>query len=144
MPAAREDAELADVLDELGSPPAFTLAQLTDAARRGERYDVYDWLKERKNRRVIPHRLEDIGYEPVRNEAAKDGLWRIDGKRQVVYARRELPQRRPTEGGALAGQVGVSVKSVKFLPAYACVAISTLSGFNSVCEQVAGSLTSLT
>ena len=48
------------------------------------------WITDRKNRRAIPHRLEKCGYVPVRNEAAKDGLWVLDGSRQVIYAKSEL------------------------------------------------------
>ena len=41
--------------------------------------------------RAIPHRLEDAGYVPVRNpDDKRDGQWRIDGKRQSVYARDTL------------------------------------------------------
>ena len=49
------------------------------------------WLKERRNRRALPYRLEQCGYSPVRNDAAKDGLWKINGARQAVYARTTLP-----------------------------------------------------
>jgi hypothetical protein len=42
-----EDAELADILDELGAPDAITLATLLQNAT-GE---VHDWLADRKNRR---------------------------------------------------------------------------------------------
>ena len=41
--------------------------------------------------RQIPHRLESVGYAAVRNEADKhNGQWKVDGKRQTVYAKREL------------------------------------------------------
>ena len=52
-----------------------------------------DWLKDRKTARQIPHRMEAVGYVAVRNPHAKDGLWKIDGRRQAVYARSELPKR---------------------------------------------------
>ena len=32
----------------------------------------------------------ECGYAQVRNYDAKDGLWVIGGKRQVIYARSEL------------------------------------------------------
>ena len=52
------------------------------------------WLKDRKNRRAILHRLENCGYVPVRNDADKsDGQWKIDGKRQTVYGRANLSTR---------------------------------------------------
>ena len=46
---------------------------------------------EERNRRVVPHRLERCGYAPVCNQDATDGLWKIDGKRSVIYARHDLP-----------------------------------------------------
>jgi hypothetical protein len=35
----------------------------------------------------LPYRFERCGYQPIRNDTAKDGLWKIRGKRQVIYAR---------------------------------------------------------
>jgi hypothetical protein len=86
---APEDAELADVLDRMGNPDATTLIQIT-AAAMGE---IETWIKDRKNRRAIPHRLEKCGYVPVRNDATTKGLWIINGKRQAVYAKSSLPIR---------------------------------------------------
>jgi hypothetical protein len=86
---APEDAELADVLESLGNRPAVTLVDLATYAGEGFR----GWLEDRKNRRQVPHRLEAAGYTPVRNDAAADGLWRIHGRRQAVYARKELAVR---------------------------------------------------
>jgi len=83
---APEDAELADVLDRMGNPSATTLLRIADMAA-GE---VQLWINDRKNRRAIPHRLERCGYVPVRNNDASDGLWKIHGKRQVIYAKAEL------------------------------------------------------
>lgn len=87
-----EESELADVLDALGNPPAVTLDMIVRQA--GIRHpDFAEWLRDRKNRRRIPHRLEDVGYESVRNDIAKDGLWKIAGRRQAIYARSELSVR---------------------------------------------------
>ena len=77
------------MLDQLGNPDAITVAKLTQVADG----DLVLWLKERKNRRIIPHRMEACDYVPVRNDAANDGLWKIDGRRQVVYAKSKLPLR---------------------------------------------------
>jgi hypothetical protein len=100
---APEDAELADVIEALGNPNAFTLKQITEQASAmpattmgfdenttQARNSFEAWIKDRKNRRQIPHRMEQCGYVPVRNTAAKDGLWVISGSRQVVYAKIEL------------------------------------------------------
>ena len=105
---APEDAELADVIDALamkdqdgkpipGSPVAFTLAAvlrkaeaLTPATKTKDGQAVPGtfaaWLGDRRNRRQIPHRFEQSGYTPVRNDAAKDGLWKVGDARQVIYA----------------------------------------------------------
>jgi hypothetical protein len=83
---APEDAELADALDRAGSPDVTTLAEIAAKAERS----LQDYLLDRKNSRLIPHRLDACGYEKVRNEGAKDGLWKISGKRQAVYARKGI------------------------------------------------------
>ncbi|MBR1238472.1 primase-helicase family protein, partial [Bradyrhizobium sp. AUGA SZCCT0182] len=99
--AAPEDSEMADILDRLGTaegardaegkpcgPAVTTQAKVEALANTG---NFHEWLTDRKNRRVIPHRFEKCGYVPVRNEDAKDGLWVIGGKRQTVYGRSDLP-----------------------------------------------------
>jgi Family of unknown function (DUF5906) len=83
---APEDAEMADAIDNLGSPNALTLAQLAATATG----DFADWLRDRKNSRRIPHRLETCGYVAVRYDNAKDGLWKFNGRRQVIYAKADL------------------------------------------------------
>jgi hypothetical protein len=83
---APEDAELADVLDQLGNPNATTLISITNETNGSFRF----WIEDRKNRRVIPYRMEQCGYVPIRNDAAKDGLWKINATRQVVYAKDTL------------------------------------------------------
>ena len=86
---APEDAELADVLDELGNPDAVTRDQLIVKAK-GE---IAEWLMNRRNWRSIPHRMERCGYASLRNSAADDGLWRVQGKRQAIYAKTNLDRR---------------------------------------------------
>ena len=96
---APELSELADVLDKMGTkigadgkpeivrPDATTLAAIMGSANG----DIYDWLDDRKNRRAIPHRMEKCGYAPLRNDGADDGLWKVNGARQVIYTRSDLP-----------------------------------------------------
>jgi hypothetical protein len=85
---APEESELADIFDDLDWPDAVTLDIILTRAMVVHRdNDFSTWLKDRRNRRQIPHRLEAAGYEPLRNEFAKDGLWRIAKKRQVIYAK---------------------------------------------------------
>jgi hypothetical protein len=96
-----EDAELDDVLDRLGRPDATTLLRVQNVASG----DFQAWLMDRKNRRQIPHRFEQCGYAPVRNDAAKSGLWVINSKRQVIYAKASMPIRnRLAAARELAGE----------------------------------------
>ena len=87
---APESGELRDAIEALGSPPAFTLNELINAASGRRLEGLVDELSDRKNRRSIPHRLGRVGYVAVRNPDAEDGLFKIGGRRQAVYARRDL------------------------------------------------------
>ena len=82
-----EDAELADALDLIGNPEAITVLRIAAAATDAT---FTSFLRDPKTRRQVPHRLENCGYVPVRNEHAKDGLWKIGTKRQVIYAKSGL------------------------------------------------------
>jgi hypothetical protein len=84
-----EEGELEDALDELGRPAALTLKQVIDA--EGGMSDFAAWLGERKNRRVIPHRFEAVGYSACRNPDATSGLWVVNGARAVIYTNAALP-----------------------------------------------------
>jgi hypothetical protein len=86
---APEDAELADALDKLGSPDATTLTEIADRSDGG----FAEWIRDRRNSRQIPHRMEAAGYAPVRNDSQTDGRWKVGGKNQVIYARTELTVR---------------------------------------------------
>jgi hypothetical protein len=84
---APEDDQLADALDSLNNPAATTLEQISRYADA----ELCVWLRDRKNSRQIPYRMEAVGYVAVRNPADKsDGRWKAGSKRQVVYARAEL------------------------------------------------------
>jgi Family of unknown function (DUF5906) len=86
-----EEGELQDILDQLGNPDAVTIEQIKDKAPiTGEKDSLRDWLKDRKNRKAINYRLEKCGYRAVDNPVAKDGHWRINERRQMVYAKATL------------------------------------------------------
>jgi hypothetical protein len=74
-------AALADAIDALGKPEVLTFKQLMEKAPSLEA------LHDHKQRRRLNHRLEDCGYIPVRNPNADDGLWVVNKKRCVIYAR---------------------------------------------------------
>jgi hypothetical protein len=47
--------------------------------------------------------MERCGYLPLRNVKAQDGLWHINGIRQVIYVRIDIPpQQRLTAAQELA------------------------------------------
>ena len=84
---APEDAELADIIDQLNNPDALTIA---DIRREATGSSFFEWINDRRNRRAIPHRLESCGYVQISNTTRKDGLWLVGGSRQMIYAKAEL------------------------------------------------------
>jgi hypothetical protein len=80
-----EDAELADLLDQMKNPDVVTLTMIREHAVLSAPPNFGEWLNDRRSRRQIPHRMEEAGYEVFRNPGPKDGLWKIGGKRQSVY-----------------------------------------------------------
>jgi Family of unknown function (DUF5906) len=87
-----EDDEIADALDHLGNPDVVTILKLALAAE-GE---IAFWLRDRKNARLIPHRLEACGYVAVQSPNETEGRWRVGGKRQVIYGKADLSVRDRT------------------------------------------------
>lgn len=99
---SNEDAELADALDGIGWPAATTISFIAASTTCATPFGAY--ILDRKNSRQMPHKLESADYVAVRNEAAKDGLWKVNGKRQVIYAKKELSLRERTAAAAALGR----------------------------------------
>jgi Family of unknown function (DUF5906) len=98
---APEDAELADVLDRLNNPAAVTIERV--AIEAGPELGM--WMRDRRSRRQVPHRMEACGYVPVRNDHAKDGLWKLGDRRQAIYAKKTMLIRdRVAAATDMAGQ----------------------------------------
>jgi hypothetical protein len=88
-----EDAELADVLDDLGRPDVVTLDQVLSHAVSLQP-SFAEWLRDSKiNARRIPHRFEDCGYIVVRNPHDTEGRWKISGRRHTIYGKASLTER---------------------------------------------------
>jgi hypothetical protein len=87
-----EHPELLGAIEHMKTPDAFTLEDLRQHAIG----DLEEWLNDRRNRRIIPHRLESCGYIPVRNPEKKDGYWKINEGWQAIYAKSTL-----TPGGRI-------------------------------------------
>ena len=90
---APEEAELADLLEILGNPAVVTKEELITVANE-KLSEFADWLRDKRNARQLPHRMESAGYVPVRNEADKhDGHWKVGMSRVVIYAQKTLALR---------------------------------------------------
>ncbi|WP_155675357.1 primase-helicase family protein [Burkholderia territorii] len=87
---APERGEMRDLIDLLGNPPAFTLGDLITGTMRHHLPALEAELTDRRNQRALPHWMERVGYSPVRNPDADDGLFRVAGRRVVIYALRAL------------------------------------------------------
>jgi hypothetical protein len=89
---APEDTELQDVLDQLGRLDVVTVDQVANHATLFQPAFA-EWLRDRKNRRSIPHRFEDCGYVVVSNPHDTEGRWKIDGVRHTIYGKTSLTER---------------------------------------------------
>lgn len=83
---APEDIELSAVIEDLGEPDALTLEMLRSKAP----VDLQSFLTQATTRRAVGHRLSALGYVPMANPDAKNGLWRIGGEKAVAYVKRSL------------------------------------------------------
>jgi hypothetical protein len=79
------ESGLADILDQLERPPAVTLDEITAAAAPDSEF--VEWLedKRKQNHRLVPARMEAVGYSIIINNDAKDKSWSILGKRRAIY-----------------------------------------------------------
>ena len=77
------------MLDELEQPDVLTLDQVANQAALVQPAFA-EWLRDRKNRRSIPHRFEDCGYVVVSNPNDSEGRWKISGTRHTIYGKATL------------------------------------------------------
>ena len=84
---APEDADMSDVLEHMRWPDAVTVEDIKQRAWELQRHEFHQFLFDRRNARKFGFRFAACGYSPVRNLDAKDGLWVMAGKRQVIYAK---------------------------------------------------------
>ena len=80
------------MLDDLGQPDVVTLDQVASRATLLQPAFA-EWLRDRKNRRSIPHRFEDCGYVAVANPNDSEGRWKIGGTRHTIYGKATLTVR---------------------------------------------------
>jgi hypothetical protein len=84
--AARDRNVTVDEDAPFERPEALTLGDLISKAPSAE------WMTDRKQSRSMPHRLRRCGYERVPNPNAErnSGMWCVNGKRTMIYARADL------------------------------------------------------
>lgn len=87
------DNELADVLDGMGRPPAVTLNMMRTYVELMKCEGVKEDLEDRKMGPRWAGRMAAAGYTPCRNTLAKDGCWKLWGKRETVYCVRDISER---------------------------------------------------
>jgi hypothetical protein len=81
--------ELADAIDALGNPEALTIDELMVVA------PSLEWLRDATKRTVGGYRIAECQYVAIDNPTAKDGLWRIKGRRQTIYVHVDIsPEKR--------------------------------------------------
>jgi hypothetical protein len=93
-----------DRLADYNAPPdALTLSQIISHAEA----EFALFLKDRKNAKRVSYRLEACGYVAVRNNDAKDGLWKLREGRKVIYASAALSvHKRIVAAKKLAADLG--------------------------------------
>jgi Primase C terminal 2 (PriCT-2)/Family of unknown function (DUF5906)/RepB DNA-primase from phage plasmid len=87
--AAPETCGLMDALDMLRNPDVVSVSDIIDHQDCWT-LDVRAWLQDKKNTRSIPHRFDSCGYVPFPNPGAADGVWKIAGRRRIVYVLRDI------------------------------------------------------
>jgi hypothetical protein len=99
-----EASDLATALDHLGSPTAVCLSKIYNAPGVDE--DFKKRLQDPRSRRSLARRFEECGYVAVVNPDADNGLWRIDGVKQMAYAIRSIPAAERLEAARRLGWRG--------------------------------------
>ena len=98
-----------DAHGNYGFPAALTITMLLTVA------PSLEWLTDRKTSRATSHRLKRCGYVATLNRETLEsgGLWRIKGKRMMIYARAELtPDQRHDAACALRDMLADGPKLV--------------------------------
>jgi hypothetical protein len=73
----------------LEPPRVFNIVQFLNAIPLDS--DLRDWAN--KNRKQLGRRFGECGYTSVPNPKARDGFWKINKTRTLIYVRQDLPRR---------------------------------------------------
>ena len=106
---AKKKGETPDAHGNYDPPAALTIPLLLTVA------PSLEWLTDRKTSRAISHRIRRCGYVATLNRSALEsgGMWKIRGKRTMIYARAELtPDQRHNAACALRDMLADAPKLV--------------------------------
>lgn len=86
-----ETGEFADLLEDMGNPPATTIARMVTHAKGQEKFEeVLYYMLDRRNRKLVGNRMAEVGYSALHNRDRSDGRWASGGEKHVVYAQDSL------------------------------------------------------
>jgi hypothetical protein len=86
-----ETSEIEDAIALLANRDALTVEDIAAVAKD----DFPTWIRDRKNRKLLPRWMESAGYVTLNNESTSDGRWTIGGRKNTVYVRSDLtPEER--------------------------------------------------
>lgn len=113
---SQEYDEFLSIFTQLSWPPAVVMGDLVAQANTamtaaeeamGGEADFALWLKDRRNRKLIPHRMEEQGYVKVLNPNASEGKWIVKATAVTIYARTTLtPDERVSAAREKLAKVG--------------------------------------
>jgi hypothetical protein len=85
--AGEESDDIAQCLESLGNPAVLTIEDLASQASSLGLQELRSFLQERKNGKVVAHKLSALGYAKVRNPDREDGRFVASRKRLLtIYA----------------------------------------------------------
>lgn len=94
-----QDEEIAEVLGLMGNPDAFTRKDF--AAKASDR--LQEWIE--KASKPFANKLDAQGYKKAINHGDASGRYKINGRRETIYVRNDLP--RDEQNKAVKKLIGV-------------------------------------
>ncbi|WP_457298652.1 primase-helicase family protein [Phyllobacterium sp. P5_D12] len=90
-----DESEFEDAIDRLteSNGGELRLAFSTDRLALAASEHLAAWIRDPKNRRQVPKKLEKLGYIRVEHPDNQSRLWKINGRRQAVYGLRGVSER---------------------------------------------------
>jgi hypothetical protein len=87
-----EGIDIADAITAMRRPHVLTIGFIL--VEPGVTESTKEWLRDRRNHRVIGTLMKDAGYERMSNRTeGTEHRWKIGKRYQTVYGRMDLPQK---------------------------------------------------